>query len=157
MLDYSICTNNGHFLARAADRTGHSQHWSPKLPSMPIVLPGDIVQLPESSYAANSIRLGPGLLYPSEAAKAAGSLALLATHAGVVGKVNVKGKSKQRGTNQEGWWVEINTRRVSSESKRNPGYPAVIAADIVCLAARPPALAPFESIFLPYQTQSLAR
>ncbi|CAO1622467.1 unnamed protein product [Parajaminaea phylloscopi] len=78
---------------------------------MPIVLPGDIAQLPSSSSTAASIRLGPGLLYPSEAAKAAKSLTLLATHAGPIGKVDEKGKGKERSGRQEGWWVESNTQR----------------------------------------------
>lgn len=80
---------------------------------MPIVLPGDIVQLPSSSASAGSIRLGPGLLYPSEEAKASSSLSLLATHAGAIGKVDEKGKGKERAARQEGWWVEQNSRRVS--------------------------------------------
>lgn len=77
---------------------------------MPVVLPGDILSLPSTSSSA-AIRLGPGLVYPSETARTAAPTQLLVTRGGVVGKVDEKGKGKEK--RGEGWWVEGPVGRVS--------------------------------------------
>lgn len=85
-------------------------------PEMPVVLPGDVVRLPQSS-SSSAIRLGPGLLYPNEESRTSQSGLLLATRAGVLGKVNEKGKARDVGgattRKAQGWWIESRSRRVS--------------------------------------------
>lgn len=88
---------------------------------MPVALPGDVLCLPAAS-SSSSIRLGPGLVYPSAEAKEAASSPsssrrqLLVTRGGLVGKIDEKSKGKERergNSGRQGWWIEGSGKRVS--------------------------------------------
>lgn len=87
---------------------------------MPVTLPGDVLSLPSTSSSSthsaassSAIKLGPGLLWPSEAVKnepnGAVRRPVLATKAGLIGAINSSAgrdgaASEKKG--KQGWWIE---------------------------------------------------